>query len=206
MAGWGFSCLVETGHNRILFDTGWNGNILLHNMKIAGVKPEEIDKIFISHAHWDHIGGINHILAYENISEVYLPCSVSVNLKNEIKQYTEVIEISESREICENIWTTGELGNDIKEQSMVIMTDKGNIVLTGCAHPGLKTIIKKSRELGDIHAIVGGFHDSDIDILKDIPLVIPCHCTRKLNEIRQKMPESYENCEVGLKLQIKELI
>lgn len=39
--GWGFSFLIETSEEKILFDTGWNGNILLHNMKIAGVNPEE---------------------------------------------------------------------------------------------------------------------------------------------------------------------
>lgn len=37
---WGFSCLVETSGEKILFDTGWDGNILLHNMKIAEVNPK----------------------------------------------------------------------------------------------------------------------------------------------------------------------
>lgn len=202
-SGWGFSCLVETKEDKILFDTGWNGNILLHNMKIAEVKPEKIDKIFISHSHWDHIGGINYLLEYGQNPEVYMPGSVSENLKNEIKRDANIIEITDSMEISENIWTTGELGEDIKEQSMVILADKGNIVITGCAHPGLETIIQKSRELGDIHTVIGGFHDSDVDILNDISQVIPCHCTEKLDEIRQKMPDSFENCEVGYILKIK---
>lgn len=202
-AGWGFSCLVKSDDNEILFDTGWDGNILLHNMKMAGVKPEKIDRIFISHSHWDHIGGINHILEYGNVSEVYLPESVSDNLKGEIEHHADVIEISKAREIFDKVWTTGELGEDIKEQSMIIITDKGNVVLTGCAHPGLRTIIEKSRELGDIYAVMGGFHDSDVDILKEIPLVIPCHCTMKLDEVRQKMPDTYRSCEVGFNLQIE---
>lgn len=39
--GWGFSCLIETDGKKILFDTGCNENILLHNMKIADINPEE---------------------------------------------------------------------------------------------------------------------------------------------------------------------
>jgi len=54
-ADWGFSALVE-GENisRILFDTGANGNILLSNMEKLNIDPITIDKVFISHAHFDH--------------------------------------------------------------------------------------------------------------------------------------------------------
>lgn len=195
-SGWGFSCLIESNEDKILFDTGWNGNILLHNMKIMGVRPEEIDKIVISHSHWDHIGGLTHLIKY-NISEVYIPESVSKNLKNELKRYSNVIEVSDAIEISDRIWSTGELGEDIKEQSLIIMTDKGNMVVTGCAHPGLESIIEKSRKLGDIHAVLGGFHDSDIGILNDIPLVIPCHCTKSMDKIKKENPESFRECKAG---------
>lgn len=96
-AGWGFSCLLETIQDKILFDTGWNGDILLHNMKIADINPEEIDKIVISHDHWDHIGGLNHILKYGKKPEVYVPQSASYNLKNEIKRFTNITEISNAK-------------------------------------------------------------------------------------------------------------
>lgn len=199
-AGWGFSCFVKTSRENILFDTGWDGNVLIHNMKIAGINPEKIDKIVISHPDWDHIGGLNSILNYGKQAEVFVPGSISTNLINEIKRYANVIKISKARKICENIWTTGELGEKIKEQSLIIKTEKGNIILTGCAHPGLESIIKKSREFGKIYAVIGGFHGSKVDILNEIPAVIPCHCTEKLEEIKKKMPESYKCCEVGFNL------
>lgn len=197
MVGWGFSCLLETSKENILFDTGWNGDILLYNMKIAGINPKNIDKIVISHGHWDHIGGINRILTYAIKTEVYVPMSLSNNLKNEIKRYANLIEISNAQEISDNIWTTGELGEEIKEQSLVIKTDRGNVILTGCAHPGLDIIMEKSREWGDVHAVVGGFHYSEVEILKNIPLILPCHCTKEIEEIKKKMPKSYKDCYAG---------
>jgi 7,8-dihydropterin-6-yl-methyl-4-(beta-D-ribofuranosyl)aminobenzene 5'-phosphate synthase len=195
-SGWGFSCLIETSNENILFDTGWNGNILIHNMKIAPIRPVEINKIVISHSDWDHIGGLNHILEYGGNPDIYIPKSVSNNLKNEISRYGNVIEISEAQKICEDVFTTGELGKKKKEQSLVVNTENGNVILTGCAHPGLETIIRKSRELGEIYAVVGGFHDSKIDILKKIPLAIPCHCTRKKGEIK-KISKFYKKCGAG---------
>jgi len=50
--------------------------------------------------------------------------------------------------------------------------------------------------------VIGGFHDSNVDILKGTPLIIPCHCTQKRGEIKTKMPESYKKCEVGYEYDI----
>lgn len=63
-------------------------------MKIANIDPAEIGIIVISHSHWDHIGGLNHLLKYALKPDIYIPKSVSANLKNEIKHYTNLIEIS----------------------------------------------------------------------------------------------------------------
>lgn len=58
------------GHN-ILFDSGYHRDTFLkyfpsteyirpdEAVELAGVKPEEITDIVISHAHWDHLGGID---------------------------------------------------------------------------------------------------------------------------------------------------
>lgn len=202
-SGWGFSCLIESSKKKILFDTGWNADILVHNMRIAGIKPEEINKIVISHPDWDHIGCLNYMLKHAE-ADVYLTKSVSNNLKNEIKCYANVIEVSEAQKISKDVWTTGELGEEIKEQSLVINTQKGNIIITGCAHPGLEAIIEKSKEMGDIHAIIGGFHDSNTQILKGIPVVIPCHCTEDIEKIKKELPGSFRECYVGFVLKISD--
>lgn len=56
--------MVNTGNKLVLIDTGTAGQIadsagvMLDNLKIAGVAPDNIDLIVISHFHPDHIDGI----------------------------------------------------------------------------------------------------------------------------------------------------
>jgi len=57
MATNAFLCQVN-GKN-ILFDTGI-GKSLFDNLQSLGVKPEDIDAVFITHMHGDHIGGLIH--------------------------------------------------------------------------------------------------------------------------------------------------
>ncbi len=179
IASWGFSCYVKA-KARILFDTGWDGNILLHNLSLAGV--EDFDYIFLSHQHWDHIGGLNHVI--DRTSYVVVPKSFSENLKREISRKSELIEVRDLNEIDKGIFTTGELGTLIKEQSLLVDVGKGFIVVTGCSHPGLNVILKRAEGVGSVYGVIGGFHGfSKVELLKNYKLVIPCHCTQYKDEI-----------------------
>jgi 7,8-dihydropterin-6-yl-methyl-4-(beta-D-ribofuranosyl)aminobenzene 5'-phosphate synthase len=63
-------------------------------------------------------------------------------------------------EICENVYSTGELGRLIKEQALVVRTEAGPVLIAGCAHPGIVKIVHAARELldDDILLAIGGFH------------------------------------------------
>jgi glyoxylase-like metal-dependent hydrolase (beta-lactamase superfamily II) len=56
--------LVNTGARLVLFDTGTGGSFgptagrLLANLQAAGYRPEQVDDIFITHMHGDHMGGL----------------------------------------------------------------------------------------------------------------------------------------------------
>src|SRR5258708_1894822 len=63
--------LIRGGGRNILFDSGYQRDTFLkyfpsteyirpdEAVKLAGVQPEEITDIVVSHSHWDHLGGID---------------------------------------------------------------------------------------------------------------------------------------------------
>ncbi len=61
LAEWGLSFLIETGQETILFDTGKTISTA-HNIDSLGVKFSKINKIVLSHGHFDHTGGLRQIL------------------------------------------------------------------------------------------------------------------------------------------------
>ncbi|HOP41674.1 MAG TPA: MBL fold metallo-hydrolase [Geobacteraceae bacterium] len=191
IAGWGFSCLVRGTAQSILFDTGGNGPILLNNMQKLGISPLAVDVVVLSHAHGDHAGGLGHFLHENPDVEVWLPASFPEEFKRAVKAgKAGVKSLSAPEGICKDVYTTGPLGTFPEEQSLVINTDKGLIVITGCAHPGIVTMVKKARDMVDdqVLLVLGGFHLSGesahemkniISALRklDVRMLAPCHCT-----------------------------
>jgi 7,8-dihydropterin-6-yl-methyl-4-(beta-D-ribofuranosyl)aminobenzene 5'-phosphate synthase len=58
---WGLSVLVETGAVNILFDTGKSIS-LASNADTLGIDLGKIDRVVLSHGHYDHTGGLYHLL------------------------------------------------------------------------------------------------------------------------------------------------
>ena len=56
--------LVNTGSKLVLIDSGGgalDGKTLGHllgNLRAAGYQPEQVDEVYVTHMHWDHIGGL----------------------------------------------------------------------------------------------------------------------------------------------------
>jgi 7,8-dihydropterin-6-yl-methyl-4-(beta-D-ribofuranosyl)aminobenzene 5'-phosphate synthase len=55
---WGFSAVVETEQESILFDTGFKSHTVLNNAKLLGVDLSWIEKVVLTHFHTDHTGGL----------------------------------------------------------------------------------------------------------------------------------------------------
>jgi 7,8-dihydropterin-6-yl-methyl-4-(beta-D-ribofuranosyl)aminobenzene 5'-phosphate synthase len=185
-ADWGFSCLVEVEDiPKILFDTGGSGAILLHNMEKLNIDPASISEVAISHSHWDHAGGLSDFLKKNKEVKLYLPNSFCRHFEAK-----EVICVKEALQIHENVFTTGELLGI--EQSLVVKTDKGLVVIAGCSHPGVGNILEAASQFGKVYALVGGLHGfSEFDLLKDLELVCACHCTMYKSKIKSLYPDKW---------------
>lgn len=158
--GWGFSCLVGGLEKTILFDTGPGGS-LLGNMEKLAIEPQRIDTVILSHIHPDHTGGLESFLGKNPEVAVYLPKSFPERFKDNVQaQGAKLIDVEQPMEICEKVWSTGQTGKRIKEQSLVIKTDKGLVVISGCSHPGIVNIVNAAKDLvkDDILLVMGGFH------------------------------------------------
>jgi 7,8-dihydropterin-6-yl-methyl-4-(beta-D-ribofuranosyl)aminobenzene 5'-phosphate synthase len=59
---WGFAALIETGGQRILFDTGNDAEVFAHNVRAAGLDLSTIDMVVLSHRHADHMAGLSVVL------------------------------------------------------------------------------------------------------------------------------------------------
>jgi len=188
---WGFSCVITGAEKTILFDTGGDGPLLLSNMEKLAIEPNSIETIVLSHIHGDHTGGLNGFLEKNPNVTIYMPKSFPERFKDSVRGYgSKIVEVEEALKICEDVYSTGQLGTLIREQSLIIKTDNGLIVITGCAHPGIVKIVNTAKDLlkGDILLVMGGFHlewatkgklEKIISAFKELGVRYagPCHCS-----------------------------
>lgn len=121
----GLAFWIETDEGTVLFDTGQTADVLSHNMAELHLDAKDIDAVAISHAHFDHTGGLEAILPKNINLAVYANADVFVpkfSLKEgkftpngfEFKraEYEKRVELrlsSKPQEIFQDVWTTGEI-------------------------------------------------------------------------------------------------
>ena len=128
----GLAFLIETESGCVLFDTGQSGTVLLHNLKLLGVEPAAINALAISHAHYDHTGGLPVLLDRGSVGDLRpteIPLhahpdlfrerfsrregslkSVGLPLDREALEQSLELQLSaEPTEILPGVWTTGEI-------------------------------------------------------------------------------------------------
>jgi 7,8-dihydropterin-6-yl-methyl-4-(beta-D-ribofuranosyl)aminobenzene 5'-phosphate synthase len=200
----GFAAYVETERGNFLFDTGRGEGLILNLLKFDK-DPLGIQKIFLSHGHHDHTGGLASILevlrgvdilAHPDIFSVRY--NISRKDGKEVRRYAGLKFVRpylESlggrfilekgfREVTREMFLTGEVPRKnsfekgdprlfaekdgslipdpfLDDQSLVIETPRGLVVLLGCAHSGMINILnwvveKTGQE--KIFAILGGTH------------------------------------------------
>lgn len=175
----GVSYLVTADSTRILVDVGFNKkkehpSPLLHNMNALGVSPSDLDMIFISHAHLDHLGGMQDqkektfSLSRGPVSlpdiPVYAPVKLSASRWN---QGPKPQEITEPTVLKAGIVSIGViprflfLMGDTPENALAVnVAGKGIVLVIGCGHQTIERIIERTRALFSepIYAVIGGLH------------------------------------------------
>ena len=212
-AEWGFSCLIETPEMVILFDTGGEPEVLRHNIEVLDVDVSEIDCIVISHEHWDHVGGIEVILREKPDIPIYVPENFPYHIKSSIRSLGgDCIETGNATKITESISTTSTLNGPPNEHAIMIQTNEGLILVTGCSHPGVENLARNAYDLTgeSIQLVIGGFHlgnagDYQLERICDeldeigVVSVSASHCTGddSIDYFRERYGESFVESGVG---------
>ena len=200
----GFSAFIETDQGNYLFDTG-NGHSVVPNSLVLNKDLKSINKIFLSHGHYDHTGGLPEVLKLRGEVDVHAHPYVFLDriavLKEDDKETKRYVGIPYKKvyleslggnfifnndfgEVEKGIFLTGEVprktsfekpdprlfseidgktAQDIflDDQSLILDTGKGFVLILGCAHSGMINIIhhviaKTGKDR--FYAILGGTH------------------------------------------------
>jgi len=200
----GFSAFIETSRGNYLFDTG-NGHGVVANSLAFEKDLRSIRKIFLSHGHYDHTGGLPEVLKLKGEVDVHGHpgifsdrLSVTKEKGKETrrfvgmpykKNYLETLGArfilnSTFTEVERRMFLTGEVARETPfekpdptlftevgkemsqdtfpdDQSLILDTEKGLLLVLGCAHSGMINIIKHvvcKTGKENFHAILGGTH------------------------------------------------
>lgn len=214
----GLSFRIEADRT-VLFDTS-SSDLIAYNAKILNIDLQQIDTIVLSHGHDDHTGGLSLFEGQQLIChpDTFLKRTRKSNGTNlgikwsedEIRSKFDLVLSRDPIQLSEQIYFLGEIprltefeskqtafrkadGTDdfvMDDSGLAIVTSKGLVVISGCAHSGICNMTAHATKvtgIEKIHLVIGGFHlqnddattQQTIDWMKSMQVeqVIPSHCT-----------------------------
>ncbi|HUV15548.1 MAG TPA: MBL fold metallo-hydrolase [Pelolinea sp.] len=121
----GLSLWIETEYGIVLYDTGQTNEVLSHNLSVLSLTPQDIQALVLSHAHYDHTGGLETILAVNPDIPIFAHSDIfrqRFSLKNGEYQFIGLPQVKEDFpnrfklnlsysqvQVVPNLWTTGEI-------------------------------------------------------------------------------------------------
>jgi len=174
----GVSYLLEADGFAILMDVGFNAkkehpSPFLHNLKKLGKSLANIDILFFSHLHLDHVGGMKEqrnkqfsFSAGQTILPdipIFAPEALMPSSKNPGRKATV---FNQPTKIAKGIASTGVVSKyfilgETREHSLAVnVKGKGLVIVVGCGHQTIETILEMAAENFDepVYAVVGGLH------------------------------------------------
>lgn len=214
----GLSFLIEADQT-VLFDTG-STDLIAFNAQVLGIDLRQIKTIVLSHGHDDHTGGLmlfegqqlvchpdTFLKRYRKSNETELGITWT---KEEVSARFRLQTSKEPVKLSEQIYFLGEIsrltnfesretafknadGSDdfvMDDSGLAVITSKGLVVVSGCAHSGICNMVAhaiKVTGIEKVHMVIGGFHlqnddtvtQTTIEWLKSMHVeqVVPSHCT-----------------------------
>ena len=189
----GLSLLIETGAQRILFDTGASA-AFAENAARLGVDLSTVDLAVLSHGHYDHGGGLEQFMGLNTHSPIWVSphafephfnargkdIGLSPALQFHPRMRTGISELapgitlhsgdgipvepSEMTAICNGVCIQEDFRH---EQYLLIHEGDKRILFSGCSHRGILNIATHFRP----DVLVGGFHlmnETDTDRLHQL--------------------------------------
>ena len=215
---WGLAAWIEYDQQVLLFDTGGDPEILSANMETLRLDPGKIDKIFISHDHWDHMGGLEMVLGrMDKKPDLYITANTE-NTYREKYPGAKIIPVSTPVQIDDHAWSTGSFetiykNNKLQEHSLILVNDDSMVLLAGCSHPGITEITERvllNHPEKKLLLVTGGFHlamktrKKVVDIsgqLKEMGVqkIAPSHCTGEssVGIFEKNWGEDFVNLNLG---------
>lgn len=183
LAEHGLSYIVTINGEPILFDTGHSNTFLKNASKLGINIHNEVNTVVLSHGHWDHGNGLQHIHNKTIITHPesfvrryrkndHSPIGLSFS-KEEMCKSHELIERTNPFQVTDNLLFLGEIprltafenqttpfelenGNDdfVRDDSALVATENNElVVITGCSHSGICNICEHAKKVTRIEKI-----------------------------------------------------
>lgn len=177
LAEHGLSYLIEMNGEKILFDTG-HSDVFIRNAEKLGISiQDEVEKIVLSHGHWDHGNGLTYLKGKTLIAH---PSSfikrfkkndhspVGLNqLPEDIDLKFNLITTKEPHNVAKNLIYLGEIPrlNDFEakitafidenenddfipdDSALIGIVDEQIVIITGCSHSGICNICEYAKKV-----------------------------------------------------------
>jgi 7,8-dihydropterin-6-yl-methyl-4-(beta-D-ribofuranosyl)aminobenzene 5'-phosphate synthase len=178
---------LDGSHHKFLLDAGWNNEYIDKCFKREGIDKMlnngEIDFLFISHEHMDHLWGLETVLKYNPEIKIFIPSTFfsegidflggaefkKSGANNRIHHKGKLVKIEPGKvnklfDGCTAVAFDIDAGLRVRgEESLYFnVKDKGFICVTGCCHQNILTFAefaKKNFKGGkNLYGVYGGLH------------------------------------------------